>query len=420
MRTFLFFLFIAAARLNAFDIKLQADSVILMNADTGKVLYEKNSTKPQYPASLTKIATAIYTLNLREEKLGTILKAEHEAVASVSDEQMRRSNYTLPSFWLTHGATHMGIKKGEELSLKDLLYGTMVASAGDASNMIAFYMGGTIPVFMSQVNQYLKEIGCHSTYFKNPHGLHHPDHKTTAYDMAVLTKEALKNDTFREIVRTVRYQRPKTNMQKSVTLFQGNRLLRKGKFYYAPAIGVKTGYTSLAKNNLVAAAKNGGRTLIAVLMHSEDRSTMFLDAIKLFKQAFREKKVCRKVFSAGPARMSIKLPGASKRLATYLREDVVISFYPSEKEQLKCLLQWDRLSLPIKKDQKVGALLLQTGDGRLVHSEPLFAKSDVDYHLYFRLREKFSWKKIMKFFGACLAILFIGGLLYELKKSSSD
>lgn len=413
-------LFLAfSLKMHAMNIDIHADSVILMNAETGAVLYEKNGRKEQYPASLTKIATAIYTLNLRGNKLDKVLVAEHEAVASVSEEEMKRSNYTLPSYWLTRGTSHIGIKKGEELTLKDLLYGMMVASGGDASNMIALYMGGTIPVFMDELNDYLKEIGCQGTYLKNPHGLHHPNHVTTAYDMAILTKEALKHPTFREIVQTVRYQRPETNKQKPTTLIQTNRLLRKGKFYYSKAIGVKTGYTSLAKNNLVAVAQDGGRTLIAVLMHCDDREKMFLDAKRLFNEAFKEKKQSRKVFAAGQQKMKLCIKGASKNIQTYLKDDVVFQYYPSEEPTLKCLLKWDDLCLPVEKDQKVGMLVFENEKGEMLHLEPLFAADEVNYHLFHRIRQQISGRKILKFFGACLAILFIAGLVYELKKSSS-
>jgi len=405
--------------LYGFDIDIQADSVVLMNAETGAVLYEKNAKKAQYPASLTKIATAIYTLQLRENKLDKMLTAEHEAVASVSEEEMVRSNYTLPSYWLTRGTSHIGIKKGEVLSLQDLLYGMMVASGGDASNMIALYMGGTIPVFMEELNVYLNGIGCTATHFTNPHGLHHPKHLSTAYDMAILTKEALKNPTFREIVRTVRYTRPETNKQKATTLIQTNRLLRKGKFYYSKAIGVKTGYTSMAKNNLVAAAKDGDRTLIAVMMHCDDREKMFLDAKRLFNHAFREKKQSSKLFAAGPQKMKLKASGASKSIATYLKEDVVFDYYPSEDPKVKCLLKWEELTLPIEKDQVVGALVFENDKGETIRTETLFAKEDVDYHLIHRIRQQVTGRKILKFFGACLAILFICGLIYELNKSSS-
>lgn len=423
MKFFPFYLFFALILmiepLYSLDFDIHADSVILMNADTGAVLYEKNGEKVQYPASLTKIATAIYTLKLRENKLDKMLTAEHEAVATVTEEEMVRSNYSMPAYWLTRGTSHIGIKKGEELSLRDLLNGMMIASGGDASNMIALYIGGTIPAFMEELNVYLKELGCKSTHLKNPHGLHHPQHVSSAYDMAILTKEALKNSTFREIVKTVRCQRPETNKQKATTLIQTNRLLRKGKFYYSKAIGVKTGYTSKAKNNLVAAAKDGDRTLIAVLMNCDDREKMFLDAKRLFNEAFKEKKVSRKVFKAGPQKMTLSLKGAAKNIATYIKNDVVFDYYPKEEPKLKCLLKWDEVILPVERGQQVGALVFMDENERVTRSESLYAKETVDYHLFHRLRQQITGRKILKFFGACLAVLFICGLIYELKKSSS-
>jgi serine-type D-Ala-D-Ala carboxypeptidase (penicillin-binding protein 5/6) len=410
-------LYAACLHSQTIEITVQADSALLMNAETGAILYEKDSRKPQFPASLTKIATAAYTLNLRGNKLDKMLVAEHEAVAAVSEEEVKRSRYTLPSYWLTHGTSHMGIKKGEELSLKDLLYGMMIASAGDASNMIALYMGGTIPGFMQEVNQYFKEIGCSQTHFKNPHGLHHPEHVSTAYDMAVLTKEALKHPVFRDIVKTVSYQRPQTNKQKPTTLIQTNRLLRKGKLYYPKAIGVKTGFTSIAKNNLVAAAQDGNRTLIAVLMHCNDRETMFVDAARLFNAAFKEKKQKNTLFATGLQKWELSLKGASKKIKTHLKKDVVFEYYPSEEPKLKCLLKWEEVSLPVQKGQCVGALVFENDEGITLRSEPLFASEDVDHHLLHRMYQAVNGRKILKFFGACAAIIFIFGLILELKKN---
>ncbi len=398
------------------DVEVQADSAILINADTGTILFEKNAKKKQYPASLTKIATAIYTLKLRSNKLDKILKAEHDDVAWVSDDEMKRSNYTLPSYWLTPGVTHIGIKKGEELSLGDLLYGLMLASGGDAGNVIARYIGGTIPVFMRDVNVYLKEIGCHDTHLTNPHGLHHPKQLSTAYDMALLTQEALKHPTFREIVKTVRHPRPQTNKQKPSTFIQGNRLMRRGKYYYSKAIGVKTGYHSLAKNNLVAAAKDGNRTLIAVIMKSPGREAVFTDAIKLFKAAFNEKKVKKRVLAAGPQRTALSIKGTMKKLKTYLKEDVIFNYYPAEEPNIKCLLAWDDLSLPVKKDQRVGELAFQDEKGKVIRREPLFAQQEVNYHFLHRLHQAMKGKLLFKCIGILLAILFVTGLLYELRK----
>lgn len=394
VRTLFFLLLFISSLLEA------ADSVVLMNADTGVVLFEKGARKKQYPASLTKIATAIYTLKLRENKLDKMLEAEHDAVASISDEAMKRSNYTLPAHWLVPGTSHMGIKRGEVLSLKDLLYGMMVTSAGDAANVIATYMGGSVPTFMSEVNQYLAEIGCLDTHFKNPHGLHHPDHQSTAYDMAVLTKEALKNRNFCEIVKTVRYTRPQTNKQNPTTLIQTNRLIKRGKHYYHKAIGVKTGYTSIAKNNLVAAAKDGDRTLIVVLMNCQDRDAMFLEAKKLFVEAFKEKKVRRKLLSAGPQKASLPLKGTTVK--TYLKQDVTFDYYPAEAPKFKCVLQWDPVELPIEKDQRVGQLLIQDQTGKLLRQEELFALQDVTESRLF-----------LKVLGSLLALILLTGLWFR-------
>lgn len=407
------------ANLNAkgLNVAVQADSAIVMNAETGAILFKKNDEKAQFPASLTKIGTAIYTLNVRGNKLDKMLEAEHDSVASISEEEKRRSNYTIPSHWLEPGTSHIGIKRGEILSLKDLLYGLMLASAGDAANVIANYIGGSVPTFMDLLNEYFKEIGCHNTTFKNPHGLHHPDHKTNARDMAILTRESLKNQTFREIVKTVRYPRPQTNKQKPTTLIQTNRLLRRGKFFYPKAIGVKTGYTSIARHNLVAAAYNGDRTLIVVLMKCEGRERMFLEAAKLFEAAFNEKKVRRKLMAAGPQKFVLSKEGASKKIKTCLKNNLTIDYFPTEAPKVKCLLQWDDVDLPVEKGQVVGTLTLKDGRGEVLLEQPLLALDRVDYSWFYRIQRFFSGKMLLKVFGSFLAVLLIAGFVFELRRS---
>ena len=117
--------------------------------------------------------------------------------------------------------------------------------------------------------------------------------------------------------------------------------------------------------------------------------------------------------------MKLSIKGASKSVETYLKNDVFFQFYPSEEPQIKCLLKWDALCLPIQKDQKIGTLVFEDQNGEMLQLEPLFAKEEINYHLVHRIRQQITGKKILKFFGACLAILFIAGLVYELKKSSS-
>lgn len=359
-------------------LEVSAESAILINADTGVILFEKQAHIPQYPASITKIATAAYTLKTKSDFLDTLVLAEQDAIATISEEARRRSNYTVPAYWLVPDGTHIGIKKGEEMSLRDLLYGMMIASGNDASNVIAQYVGGTIPSFLENLNRYLKELGCQNTTFYNPHGLHHPKHQTTAYDMSLMTCEALKNQVFRDIVSTVKYARPKTNKQVSTTLVQTNRLIKTGnKNYYAKAIGVKTGYTSLASRTLVAAAKQGERTLVAVLLKSKERDGIFRDAIAMFETAFNQPKVQRTLLKAGPQKFILELPGATSPLATYIQNDILLEYYPAEEPKLKCYLHWKNdLKFPVKKDQPIGELQLQTPKGVVTETIPLLAQNE--------------------------------------------
>lgn len=406
-------LFLSSAFLSAkpLNVSVRADSAILMNADTGAILYEKNAHKSQYPASIAKIATATYALKVRGNKLEKMIAAEHDSIAWISKEKVIRSNYTLPAHWIVPGTQHIGIKKGEELSLQDLLYGMMLPSGGDASNIIAQYIGGTIPTFMDLLNDYLKEIGCHNTTLKNPHGYYHPDQVTTAYDMALLTREALKNKTFRKIVKTVRYEKPQTNKQKPVTLIQTNRLVKRGKFYYPKAIGVKTGYTDYSQKTFVAAAEDGDRTLIAVLLKCEKRDHTFEDAIKLFESVFNEKKVRRKLLSAGPQKAMLSVDGASRAIKTYLEKDFTIDYFPAEEPKIKCLLQWDDVELPIEKNQRVGVLCVKDQDGKEILSKPLFALEDVGYSNMYRLKNFFGNKTWLMFVGGIATLFFLGGFL---------
>lgn len=359
-------------------VEVQAESAILMNAETGAILFEKNGKKMMYPASITKIATASYALKLGENKLDETVTVVHEAIASSTEEAKIRSNYTMPPYLLSHDGTHMGLKKEEILTIRDLLYGVMLVSGNDAANMVAYHFGkGSISHFVENLNIYLKKIGCKNTCFVNPHGLFHPKHQTTAYDMALITSEALKNPIFRKIVSTVQYTRPKTNKNDSWVLFQGNKLLRKGPFFYPKAIGVKTGYLSKAGHTLVAAAESDGRTLIAVLLKSKESKDKFLDAVKLFEAAFQETKIERTILRKGSQVFELQLDGAEQPIKTMIENDAALSYFPAEKPKLKGFIYWDDLKLPIKKGQVVGHFKIKTKKGRELMDIPLLAEQDV-------------------------------------------
>lgn len=386
---FLHFAYLGSAPIN---VSVSAEAAILINADTGAILYEKNAYQSYHPASITKVATAAYALKLCGSDLDVVVNAHQDCVVSVTSAAKRKSQYTLPSHWLEPGGTHIGIKKGEELTLKDLFHGMMLASGNDAANVIAHHVAGSVPEFMKGLNAYLKTLGCENTTLFNPHGLHHPDHMCTAYDMALIAKEAMKYPQFREIVKTVKYQRPKTNMQEETTLVQSNKLLKKGPYYNPDAIGIKTGYIASASHTFVGAAERDGRMLIAVLLKSKERQDLFKDANKLFDTAFQQPKVKKVYIPKGLQPQALKIEGGAAPLKTYTEKDIDLEFYAAEEHPVKCLLNWSPdLTLPVAKDSKVGEIRLCRLDGTEISKESLLALDEVKPTLRHKIKQKPFW-----------------------------
>ncbi len=376
-------LFTCFAQAAPFPIPIQADSAILINGHTGKVIFEKNSEKKQYPASLTKIATAIYAIEKESHGLDLMMTPSQDALGWISATEKSRDNYSrYPSHWLETDACHMGIKRDEQLAFKDLLYGLMIASADDAANIIAQHVGnGSISQFIKELNQFLHSIGCHNTHFHNPHGLFHPNHMSTCADIARLSQYAMKNELFRDIVKTVRYERPTTNKQEKSMMLQLNKLLRfGGRWYYKYAVGIKTGYIAKAKHNLACAAVKDGRLLIAVYMYCSDRDQMFQQARAAFDQAFAQKAVERVVAASGQQPFQRKVDGAFSYLKTSIAKPLVVRYFPAEEPEIRCQLIWDKVELPIIAGDKVGDLMLLV-DNVCVEKAPLVAAYDLDKSL---------------------------------------
>jgi len=396
MRTYLFltFLFLTFALHGTRDIQLHSDAAILINADTGAIIYEKNALKKHYPASITKIATALYALERQGHRLDETITAERSAVSSVTSRQRKSSNYTINPHWIEVGGSHIGIKTGEKLPFEALLYGLLLASGNDAANVIAQHIGGgSIDRFMDELNHYIQGLGCRNTHFVCAHGHHHPDHVTTAYDMALIAKKAMANPTFRKVVATEKYRRPETNKQNPVTMVQTNKLIRKGsQFYYDKAIGIKTGHGSHAKDTLVAAAEYNGRTLIAVLLQANERRFIFEDATKLFEAAFNQPKMAVTVAEAGPQKYSLKIPGTTRPVRTYTEEVLRHEYYKGEDSQLEAWITWEEgLALPVEKGQKVGELAIRVNQSDILKKVDLRAQERVNISL---------WEQFKRFYQA--------------------
>lgn len=257
--------------------EIYSPAVILMESDTGKVLYEKNSNEQRYPASTTKIITAI--LALEKCKLTDIATVSYNAVMTVP------AGYSIAALQI-----------GEELTIEQLLKVLLIHSANDAGNVIAEHISGSIGNFAELMNQKALEIGCINTNFTNPSGIHDDNHYSSAYDLALIAKYAMKNKTFRKLVSSTSCTIEETNKYQERTFRTTNDLLiynnvkKDSNYYYPYAIGVKTGYTSKAKNCLVSAANKNGIELIAVVLGSMQTSTglseRYLDTISLFNYGY--------------------------------------------------------------------------------------------------------------------------------------
>lgn len=254
-------------------------SCILMEASTGKILYEKNSKEVRFPASTTKIMTAI--LAVEHCELTDIATVSHNAIFSVPVSY-----------------AHASLKEGEQLTVEQLLNVLLIPSANDAANVLAEHISGSVEEFAKLMNEKAKEIGCLNTHFVNPNGIHDDNHITTAYDLALMGQYAMKNSTLRNLAKKTRYTLPTTNKyDKEDRIFNTtNDLLRENNssatdnYYYPNAIGIKTGYTSEAGSCIIAGAQKDNMEVIVVILGGQSTedglSQRYLDCINLFNYAF--------------------------------------------------------------------------------------------------------------------------------------
>ncbi|MFI5333832.1 MAG: D-alanyl-D-alanine carboxypeptidase family protein [Chlamydiales bacterium] len=403
-------------------VDVSAVSAVLINGETGEVLFEKNAHKFCFPASTTKLATALFALSEKGEMLDEKVTASAEALGCVAP-QIRRTKH--PSHRLEFGGSHMGIKVGEVLPLRDLLYGLMLISANDAANVIAEHVSGSVPAFMEKLNQFLHAHGIRETHFSNPHGLPCKHHKTTAFDLAQMARLGMRIPTFRQVVKSVRYTKPASNKQPETVFVQTNALLKAGPHFYPKALGVKTGYTVSAGQNLVAAAADDSRFLIAVVLGCTDYHQRYKDVISLFEAGFNEQKVSRTVLAKGFDLFTLKVRGAKTPLQAALNEDFVFNYFPSEEKAFKAVVHWKEQALPIAQGALVGEVRLISVEGeRVLKTAPLYATQLVEVtslHKFFRilhqikivLAHKVSLLVIVSAFGTGLIFLFYR---YSMKK----
>ncbi len=250
------------------DVSVDSASAIVMDADTGTVLYEKNADKKRYPASITKIMTAL--LAIENGNLEDTVTFSSDAVYKTEGSSILRD-------------------VGEKLTLEQCLYGMMLESANDCAYAIAEHVGGDYKTFIKMMNDKAEELGCTGTHFVNSNGLPDEDHYVTARDMALIAQAAYQNETFRIITGTTEYKLPATNKHdESLTMHNHHAMLypyHTSSYIKDYCTGGKTGYTVAAQSTLVTYAEKNGMSLIVVVMKAQSPSH-YTDTIKLCEYCF--------------------------------------------------------------------------------------------------------------------------------------
>ncbi len=264
--------FAAPAWTDDSNVILESEAGIVMDAQSGAVIYGKNSEEQYYPASITKIMTAL--LVLENCSLDETVTFSRDAVYNVES-----------------GSTNAGIDEGEQMTVEDCLYAMMLKSANEAANALAEHVSGSREAFAELMTRRAKELGCENTSFKNPSGLNDSEHYTTARDFALIVQAAWELEEFRNIESQLSYKLPPTaNDPEGLTVRQEHKMmLEDWSQYYDPDVkGGKTGYTTLAGNTLATVAERDGRTLIVVILKGSkpDHYTTYTDTRQLLDYGF--------------------------------------------------------------------------------------------------------------------------------------
>ena len=390
-----------AYQINGFE--LNAKNVMLVSLDTGTVVYEKNADKKIYPASITKIMTALVII---------------ECTADLDSEKITASYSSIHSLDGT-GSTMLNLKEGEILTARQLLYCLLMSSAADCGMAAAEHYGGNVSGFMQMMNDKAKELGMTGTHYANVHGLHDDDHYTTVNDIYKLVKAAMKHDVFMEITSTSRYRMDATNMSDARTIVTTNFLQDVSTaYYYKYAAGIKTGYTEQAGRCLVTTATKKGYSYLCIVMNCPPRNEAgqsvrkeFTDAKNLFEWVFNNytyKLVCDSSTPVGEVKVglcrdtdhvSLVLQEDFASILPKLADDSTISY--------KLHLKSDKVDAPLKAGDILGTVDIKYANEVLATVNVVAAQSleKSDVLAFFRSIENVLTSKV---FIALIVLIVLG------------
>jgi serine-type D-Ala-D-Ala carboxypeptidase (penicillin-binding protein 5/6) len=342
-----------------------ASSAILIERDTGQVLFEKNSNEKLPPASMTKVMTMIL-----------IMEAIESGKIKLTDEVQ------VSEFAASMGGSQIFLEPGEAMTVNDLLKGIAIGSANDASVAMAEYIAGTHDSFVDMMNDKVKELGLTNTHFVNTTGLPAENHYTTANDMAIMAKELLKHESITKYTGLYEdYLREDT--EDRFWLVNTNRLVK----FYNGVDGLKTGYTSEAKYCLTATAKRNDMRVIAVVMGAPTSKERNRQVTQMLDYAFANY-ATKKLYDRHQFINDVKVSKGSKANAKLVTSETIslLTKKGDAKMDVSTEIIVDKLHAPIQKGEPVGQLVVKN-NGKVVTKSPLLASEDIP---------KASWWKLMK------------------------
>ena len=396
------------------DPDIQAKAALLVDANTGAIVYAKNEHQELYPASLTKIMTALLVVEAIDKGQ---LSLEQEVTASATISSLD-----------TDGST-ANIKPGEVMTVEQLLYCMLVVSANEACVILAEAVAGSVDAFVAQMNEKAQALGCKNTHFVNPTGLHDSQHYTSAWDLYLITKEALTHQDFVRISDTGDITLPATNLHEARSLHSTNYLIsvwRSRGYINKNAHGIKTGSTSEAGHCLVSSAAKGSLSFISVVLgcdrltleDGEIRTMSFYETNRLFQWGF-DNFSYKTILTADeyPKEVAVSLSKIDHVTVHPARDVEILMPNGLEPEDLeRTLVLQDPVEAPVAEGQVLGTMELSY-DGKVYASADLLALNDVEASrllTFWRDVKLFFAKPAVKITGIVLAVLVVLVLLWKL------
>lgn len=352
---------------------IEGTSGIMIDAGSGAVLYEKNAYEKRDPASITKILNALVVLET----------LDLDKVVTVSIGEIDPSG------------TNISLKNGEEMTVEQLLYAMLLGSANDAADALAVAAGGSIENFCEMMNSRAKKCGANDTDFSNASGLTEygrNDHTTTAYDIAMIAREAMKNPVFRKIVSTEKYTIPATNMSKArkvettnLCLYEDEKTVEvngiKRHFKYEGTIGVKTGYTEAAGECFCGAAASGDTELITVVLNSSSKEQKFADTMALWDYGFSKYHTYAAAIANEPVETFRLWQGEKSGVAVTVADNMDITLN-IEEDSSSIEIETEKndlfITAPVEKGQVLGSIKAYNKEGDLIAESDLVAMSSIE------------------------------------------